>query len=150
VAGHRTPADDFVLIVAWLLVALRAHGPDVTFSPEGDIFISDRYINSRIAKADKGGNWIKSWGNRGNNPGEFNTPHNIGADSQGRIYVADHGNRRIQVFDSEGNFLRTLTISVPFDENTRPAIGQTRLEDLPAGAHIHSGRSLDVCIYAPA
>jgi hypothetical protein len=115
--------NDFVLIVAWLLVALRAHGPDVTFSPEGDIFISDGYINSRIAKADKGGNWIKSWGNRGNNPGEFNTPHNIGADSQGRIYVADHGNRRIQVFDSEGNFLRTLTISVLFDENTRPAIG---------------------------
>jgi DNA-binding beta-propeller fold protein YncE len=96
---------------------------DVAFSPEGDIFISDGYINSRIAKADKDGNWIKSWGNRGNKPGEFNTPHNIGADSQGRIYVADRGNRRIQVFDSEGNFLRTITIDVPFDENARPAIG---------------------------
>jgi DNA-binding beta-propeller fold protein YncE len=96
---------------------------DVAFSPEGDIFISDGYINSRIAKADKNGSWIKSWGNRGNNPGEFNTPHNIGADSQGRIYVADRGNRRIQVFDSEGNFLRIITIDVPFDENARPAIG---------------------------
>jgi DNA-binding beta-propeller fold protein YncE len=96
---------------------------DVAFGPAGDIFISDGYINSRIAKADKDGNWIKSWGKRGNNPGEFNTPHNIGADSQGRIYVADRGNRRIQVFDSEGNFLRTIMIDVPFDENARPAIG---------------------------
>jgi DNA-binding beta-propeller fold protein YncE len=96
---------------------------DVAFSPEGDIFISDGYINSRVAKADKDGSWIKSWGNRGNNPGEFNTPHNIGADSQGRIYVADRGNRRIQVFDSQGNFVRVITIDVPFDENARPAIG---------------------------
>ena len=96
---------------------------DVAFNPAGDIFISDGYINSRIAKADREGNWIKSWGNRGKNPGEFNTPHNIAADSQGRIYVADRGNRRIQVFDSEGNFLRMITIDVPFDENARPAIG---------------------------
>jgi DNA-binding beta-propeller fold protein YncE len=96
---------------------------DVAFSPEGDIFISDGYINSRVAKADKDGNWIKSWGNRGDKPGEFNTPHNIAADSQGRIYVADRGNRRIQVFDSEGNFLHMITIDVPFDENARPAIG---------------------------
>jgi DNA-binding beta-propeller fold protein YncE len=96
---------------------------DVAFTPKGDIFISDGYINSRIAKADEDGNWIKSWGNRGNNPGEFNTPHNIGVDSQGRVYVADRGNRRIQVFDSEGNFLRIITIDVPFDENARPAIG---------------------------
>ena len=96
---------------------------DVAFNSEGDIFISDGYINSRIAKADKDGNWIKSWGDRGNKPGEFNTPHNIAADAKGNIYVADRGNRRIQVFDSEGNFLRIITIDVPFDENARPAIG---------------------------
>ena len=96
---------------------------DVTFDPAGDIFISDGYINSRVAKADKNGNWIKSWGNRGNKPGEFNTPHNIAADAKGNIYVADRGNRRIQVFDSEGNFLRIMTIDVPFDANARPAIG---------------------------
>jgi streptogramin lyase len=96
---------------------------DVAFGPEGDIFISDGYINSRIAKADKDGNWIKSWGNRGSNPGEFNTPHNIAADAKGNVYVADRGNRRIQVFDSEGKFLRIITVDVPFDENARPAIG---------------------------
>jgi hypothetical protein len=96
---------------------------DVAFGPEGDIFISDGYINSRIAKADKNGNWIKSWGNRGTNSGEFNTPHNIAADAKGNVYVADRGNRRIQVFDSEGKFLRIITVDVPFDENARPAIG---------------------------
>src|SRR5262249_16438201 len=96
---------------------------DVAFGPEGDIFISDGYINSRVAKADKDGNWVKSWGNRGTSPGEFNTPHNIAADAKGNVYVADRGNRRIQVFDSEGKFLRMITVDVPFDENARPAIG---------------------------
>ena len=96
---------------------------DVAFGPEGDIFISDGYINSRVAKADKDGNWVKSWGNRGTNPGEFNTPHNIAADAKGNVYVTDRGNRRIQVFDSEGKFLRMITVDVPFDENARPAIG---------------------------
>ncbi|HWI77726.1 MAG TPA: peptidyl-alpha-hydroxyglycine alpha-amidating lyase family protein [Ramlibacter sp.] len=96
---------------------------DVTWDPAGNIFISDGYINSRVAKADKNGNWIKSWGERGEKPGEFNTPHNIAADAQGNIYVADRFNRRIQVFDSDGNFLRAMTVDVPFDHNVRPAIG---------------------------
>src|SRR5450432_1753502 len=72
---------------------------DVTWDPAGNIYISDGYINSRVAKADKNGNWLKSWGERGDKPGEFNTPHNIAADAKGNIYVADRFNRRIQVFD---------------------------------------------------
>ena len=83
---------------------------DVTWDPAGNIFISDGYINSRVAKADKNGNWIKSWGERGDKPGEFNTPHSIAADANGNIYVADRFNRRIQVFDSDGKFLRSITI----------------------------------------
>jgi streptogramin lyase len=96
---------------------------DVTWDPAGDIFISDGYVNSRVAKFDKNGNWVKSWGERGVKPGEFNTPHSITADAQGNIYVADRFNRRIQVFDSDGNFQRAITIDVPFDPNARPAIG---------------------------
>ena len=96
---------------------------DVTWDPAGNIYISDGYINSRVAKADKNGNWLKSWGERGDKPGEFNTPHNIAADAQGNIYVADRFNRRIQVFDGEGTFLRAITIDVPFDHSVRPAIG---------------------------
>ena len=123
---------------------------DVAFNPAGDIFISDGYINSRIAKADREGNWIKSWGNRGNNPGEFNTPHSIAADSQGRIYVADRGNRRIQVFDSEGNFLHMITIDVPFDENARPAIGnKPDLKTYQQVLTLVPGAPWTVCITPP-
>ena len=96
---------------------------DVAWDPAGNTYISDGYINSRVAKADKNGNWLKSWGDRGKKPGEFNTPHNIAADAQGNIYVADRGNARIQVFDGEGTFLREIRIDVPYDPNTRPAIG---------------------------
>jgi DNA-binding beta-propeller fold protein YncE len=96
---------------------------DVAFDPAGNAFISDGYINSRVAKVDKGGKWLKSWGDRGTKPGEFNTPHSIAADAKGNIYVADRGNRRIQVFDGEGTFLREFTIDVPYDSKARPAIG---------------------------
>lgn len=96
---------------------------DVTWDPAGNIFVSDGYINSRVAKFDKNGNWIKSWGTRGSDHGEFNTPHSIAADSQGNIYVADRFNRRIQVFDGDGKFLRAMVIDVPFDHKVRPVIG---------------------------
>ena len=97
---------------------------DVTWDPAGNIDISDGDINAPVAKADKCGKWLKSWGQKGNKPGDFNTPHSIAADAQGNIYVADRGNRRIQVFDGEGNLLRVMTIDVPFDEAAaRPAIG---------------------------
>ena len=96
---------------------------DVTWDPDGNTYISDGYINSRVAKVDKNGDWIKSWGEPGNGPGQFSTPHSIAADADGSIYVADRGNRRIQVFDSEGKFLRQITIDVPVDPNARPAIG---------------------------
>jgi len=96
---------------------------DVAWDVAGNTYISDGYINSRVAKVSKNGEWLKSWGDPGNQPGQFNTPHSIAADAQGNIYVADRGNRRIQVFDGDGKFLRQFTIDVPFDPNARPAIG---------------------------
>jgi DNA-binding beta-propeller fold protein YncE len=121
---------------------------DVTFDPQGNIFISDGYINSRVAKVDKNGNWLKSWGDRGNKPGEFNTPHNIAADAKGNIYVADRFNRRIQVFDGEGNFLRAITIDVPFDHNARPAIGAKPNPEAKEGTFA-PGAPWTVCITPP-
>jgi DNA-binding beta-propeller fold protein YncE len=96
---------------------------DVAWDADGNTYISDGYINSRIAKVDKNGNWLKSWGEPGNKPGQFNTPHSIAVDAQGNIYVADRGNHRIQVFDGDGKFLRQIIIEVPVDPNARPAIG---------------------------
>jgi len=74
---------------------------DVTWSTDGSIFVSDGYNNSRVAKFDKNGNWAKAIGERGNAPDQFNTPHGITADSAGLIYVADRGNRRIQVYNPD-------------------------------------------------
>lgn len=96
---------------------------DMAWDAAGNTYISDGYINSRVAKIDKYGNWLKSWGEPGDGPGQFNTPHSIAVDAQGRVYVADRGNRRIQVFDSEGKFLHQITIDVPVDPDARPAIG---------------------------
>ena len=86
---------------------------DVTWDTQGNIFISDGYINSRVAKYDKNGDWVKQWGTPGREQGQFNTPHSIAADAKGNIYVADRGNRRIQVFDPDGTFLREIRINVP-------------------------------------
>jgi len=86
---------------------------DVTWDTEGNTFISDGYINSRVAKFSKNGDWVKQWGDRGKEQGQFNTPHSIAADAKGNIYVADRGNRRIQVFDHDGGFLREIHINVP-------------------------------------
>jgi streptogramin lyase len=85
-------------------------GPaDVVVAPNGDVFVADGHIaNStvgRVVKFSKDGTFIKAWGKRGKGPGEFDTPHAIAMDSQGRIFVADRGNNRIQIFDQDGRFI---------------------------------------------
>ena len=54
---------------------------DMAWDAAGNTFISDGYINSRVAKADKEGNWVKSWGKAGDGPGQFNVPHSIAVDT---------------------------------------------------------------------
>jgi DNA-binding beta-propeller fold protein YncE len=97
---------------------------DVTWDSAGNAYISDGYINSRVAKVDKNGKWLKSFGEPGDQPGQLATPHSIAADAQGNIYVANRGNGRVEVFDSDGKYLRQIKISTPFDyTNAMPAIG---------------------------
>jgi hypothetical protein len=86
-------------------------------------YISDGYINSRIAKVSKAGVWLTSWGGPGDGPGEMNTPHSIAVDDKGLVYVADRGNGRIQVFTGKGDFVRQIVIDVPLPANARMAIG---------------------------
>ncbi len=107
---------------------------DVAWDAAGNTYISDGYINSRVAKIDKDGNWIKSWGEPGSGPGQFSTPHSIASDDQGNVYVADRGNRRIQVFDGDGNYLREIHVNVPYDHSIRPWMGNMPAENGPAPA----------------
>ena len=101
-------------------------GPtDLVVAPNGDIFVADGHAalplgggqyygfqqgdnakaSMRIVKFSKDGKFIKAWGTGGAGPGEFNVPHGIAIDSTGRVFVADRGNNRIQIFDQDGKFL---------------------------------------------
>jgi sugar lactone lactonase YvrE len=79
---------------------------DVAWDGAGNIYVSDGLgTNSRIAKFDKNGVFVKAWGTRGNAPGQFAGPHGIATDRSGKVYVADRTNHRIQIFDGDGAFL---------------------------------------------
>ena len=88
---------------------------DVITAPNGDIFVSDGHsgqnhkpppgATGRIMKFTKDGKFIKEWGRIGSGPGEFRTPHALAFDSRGRLFVADRGNHRIQIFDQDGKFI---------------------------------------------
>jgi DNA-binding beta-propeller fold protein YncE len=119
---------------------------DMAWDGAGNTYISDGYINSRVAKIDKNGNWIKSFGGPGDKPGQFRVPHSIAVDAKGNIYVADRGNRRIQVFDGDGKFLRQITIDVPFDPNAHPAIGPKPSQAESGNGTMQSGSPWALCI----
>lgn len=82
---------------------------DVAFDAAGDVFVTDGYGNSRIVKFDKNGKFIKTWGRKGNAPGEFNLPHSIAFDAKDLMYVCDRENDRIQIFDADGKFIKEWT-----------------------------------------
>ena len=116
---------------------------DVAWDSDGNIYVSDGYINSRIAKYNSNGDWVKSWGERGSGPGQFNLPHAIVVDRNNQIYVGDRSNRRIQVFDTEGKFIRMFTIDVAPPPGSRPVNGNT-----PTGPRLAAviGAPNSICI----
>ena len=73
-------------------------------SPKGEIYVSDGYGNARVHKFTPDGRLIKSWGEPGSDPGQFNIVHNIATDADGYVYVADRENHRVQVFDGNGRY----------------------------------------------
>jgi outer membrane protein assembly factor BamB len=115
---------------------------DVAWDSKGNIYITDGYIDSRVAKYDNRGNWVKQWGTKGTGPSQFNTPHSIVIDRDDNIYVGDRGNRRVQVFDTDGNFKKMWTVDVEPDYSTRSVNGST-----PAAGSIQGvGAPNSLCI----
>ena len=77
---------------------------DVAWDAQGNIFVADGQGNARVAKFDKDGKFIKSWGQKGSGQGQFDNVRSIAVDAQGNVYVADGNNHRIQIFDNNGTF----------------------------------------------
>ena len=98
---------------------------DVAWDSKGNIYITDGYVDSRVAKYDFKGDWVKQWGTKGTGQGQFSTPHSIVIDRNDNVYVGDRSNRRVQVFDTDGNFKRQFTVDVAPDFNTRAVNGAT-------------------------
>src|SRR5262249_34954751 len=84
---------------------------DIYVAPNGDIFVTNGHDEKgpgRVVKFSKDGKFIKQWGKNGSGPGEFSVPHSLAMDSAGRLFVADRGNNRIQIFDQDGKFLSEM------------------------------------------
>ena len=125
---------------------------DIAFDSKGKMFVSDGYINSRVATFDADGNIIGSFGEPGTGPGQFNTPHTIAIDKDDNVYVGDRGNGRIQVFDNSGKLLRILDqaskVPLPTDIN---AIRQPPAPGAAPSANktIAPGAPWAICISPP-
>jgi DNA-binding beta-propeller fold protein YncE len=90
---------------------------DLAFAPSGDVYVVEQgedeeamgFGNSRVVRLSRDGAFLGTWGTPGTGPGEFHFLHSIAIDSQGRVYVSDRENNRIQIFTAEGQFLRQWT-----------------------------------------
>ena len=85
---------------------------DVAFAANGDFYVSDGYGKSRVVKFDKSGTFLLAGGRKGAGEGEFNLPHAVRLDSEEKVYVADRENKRVQVFDADGRFVRQFAQGV--------------------------------------
>ncbi len=93
------------------LSSIKRGGPpfnrptDIGVSSSGEIFVSDGYANARVHKFTPEGTLLLSWGEPGCEPGQFFLPHSVFLDREDRVWVCDRENSRVQIFDSQGNFL---------------------------------------------
>ena len=82
---------------------------DVAWDSAGNVFVTDGYGNSRVVKIAPGGHWLKSVGTWGTGPNQFNIVHSVAVDNQDNVYAADRNNHRIQVYDDNLNFKKSIT-----------------------------------------
>lgn len=107
---------------------------DIAFGPTGEFFVTDGYGNTRVMKFAPSGKLLMSWGQPGKAAGEFNLPHSIVIDRQGRLLVGDRENDRIQVFDQDGKWLATWPGFAPYglalDKSGRVYVADARAHQL--------------------
>ena len=111
-AGQRGEHSDTGEVANWLVE--RAAGPfnhptEMIPHPNGDIYVTDGYRNSRVHRFTGDGRLVTSWGTPGSGPGQFHLPHSIAYDDDGKLYVADRANKRIQLFTPDGDYLGEWT-----------------------------------------
>jgi DNA-binding beta-propeller fold protein YncE len=87
---------------------------DIAFGANGEIYVTDGYGNSRVMKFAANGKFLSQWGSPGKRNGEFDLPHSIVVDAKNRVLVGDRENNRIQVFNSEGEFLEVWPGFAPY------------------------------------
>ena len=94
---------------------------DIAWDAQDNMYVSDGYGNSRVVKISKDGVWQKAVGTHGNGENQFSTPHGIATDAAGNVYVADRGNFRIQVYDSDLNFKKSIGgVAAPWTVQVTP------------------------------
>src|ERR1700739_2906796 len=95
---------------------------DIAWDANDNAFVSDGYGNSRVVKISKDGVWVKAVGTHGNGQDQFSTPHGIAVDKEaGLVYVADRANLRIQVYDTDLNYKKTITgVAMPWTVQVTP------------------------------
>jgi len=131
---------------------------DVAWDADNNIYISDGYINARVAKFTKDGDWVASLGEPGAGAlGKLNTVHTIANDAKGNIYVGDRGNRRIQVIDPKTNqYVREIKIDAPVPPDAMPWMGAkpnvaqlTAADAAPGSGTMAPGAPWAICITPP-
>jgi len=95
-------------------IVLRAAGPfnhptEMMPHPNGDIYVTDGYRNCRVHRFTRDGQLVKSWGTPGKTEGTFHLPHSLAIDPDGKLYVADRSNQRVQIFSPDGDFIGMWT-----------------------------------------
>jgi peptidylamidoglycolate lyase len=83
---------------------------DIAIRPDGSFYVSDGYVNSRVALFDRSGKWLREWGSKGSGEGQFRNPHGLSfVPHSTDVLVADRENSRLQLFDRVGTFKRQWT-----------------------------------------
>jgi len=132
----------------------------VITAANGDVFVTDGHgKNDRVVKFTKDGKYIKEWGHHGSGNGEFNQPHDIAMDSQGRLFIADRGNNRVQIFDQQGTFIdawkqfgRPSAVYVGPDDTLYVSDSQSNSRSNPGrsrGIYIGSARTGVIAAFIP-